>query len=115
MRRRSSSLKARSLACHLCRIVCRSTVKGPFRVLPQLCVNPFRVAAELDDSRFVGMQLEAKPREIRAHLAMAAFLHGVGIPKYLPLMQQGMYFTAQYPTCTFPCQRFDAALASSSA
>jgi hypothetical protein len=68
------------------------------------------------------MQLEAKPREIRAHLAMAvhpvlpsAFLHGVGIPKYLPLTQQGMYFTAQYPTCTFPCQRFDAALASSSA
>jgi hypothetical protein len=28
------------LACHLCRIVCRSTVKCPFRVLPQLCVKP---------------------------------------------------------------------------
>jgi hypothetical protein len=45
----------------------------------------------------------------------SAFLHGVGIPKYLPLTQRGMYFTAQYPTWTFPCQRFDAALASSSA
>jgi len=42
-------------------------------------------------------------------------LHGVGVPKYLLLAQQGMYFTAQYPTCTFPCQRFDAALASGSA
>jgi len=42
-------------------------------------------------------------------------LHCLGIPKYLPLAQQGMYFTAQYPTCTSPCQRFDAALASGSA
>jgi hypothetical protein len=56
------------------------------------------------------------------HLALAAHqilpsadLHGVGIPEYLLLAQQGMYFTAQYPTCTFPCQRFDAALASGSA
>jgi hypothetical protein len=44
------------------------------------------------------------------HLALAvhqilpsAGLHGVGIPEYLPLAQQGMYFTAQYPTYTFPC------------
>ncbi len=42
-------------------------------------------------------------------------LHCVGIPEYLPLAQQGMYFTAQYPTCTSPCQRFDAALAGGSA
>jgi hypothetical protein len=42
-------------------------------------------------------------------------LQSVGIPKYLLLAQQGIYFTAQYPTCTSPCQRFDAALASGSA
>jgi hypothetical protein len=42
-------------------------------------------------------------------------LHGVGIPEYLPFARQGMYFTAQYPTCTFPCQRFVAALAGGSA
>jgi hypothetical protein len=45
----------------------------------------------------------------------SALLHGVGIPKYLLLAQQVTYFTAQYPTCTSPCQRFDAALASDSA
>jgi hypothetical protein len=45
----------------------------------------------------------------------SALLHGVGIPEYLLLAQQGMHFAAQYPTCTFPCQRFDAALASGSA
>ena len=45
----------------------------------------------------------------------SAYLHSVGIPEYLPLSQQGIYFTAQYPACTFPCQRFDAALTSSSA
>jgi hypothetical protein len=56
------------------------------------------------------------------HLAMAvhpvlpsAFLHRVGIPEYLPLTQQGIYFAAQYPTCTSPCQRFVAALTSGSA
>jgi len=42
-------------------------------------------------------------------------LQSVGIPKYLLLAQQGIYFTAPYPTCTSPCQRFDAALASGSA
>jgi hypothetical protein len=42
-------------------------------------------------------------------------LHRVGIPEYLLLAQQGMDFTAQYPTCTSPCQRFDAALAGGSA
>jgi hypothetical protein len=42
-------------------------------------------------------------------------LHRVGIPEYLQLAQQGIYFTAQYPTCTSPCQRFDAALAGGSA
>ncbi len=45
----------------------------------------------------------------------SAVLHLVGIPKYLLRAQQGMDFAAQYPTCTSPCQRFDAALASSSA
>jgi hypothetical protein len=45
----------------------------------------------------------------------SAVLHLVGIPKYLPLTQQGMDFAAQYPTCTSSCQRFDAALASGSA
>jgi hypothetical protein len=45
----------------------------------------------------------------------SACLHGVGIPEFLPLAQQVMYFAAQYPTRTFPCQRFDAALASGSA
>jgi hypothetical protein len=42
-------------------------------------------------------------------------LHCVGIPKYLLPAQQGIDFTAQYPTCTSPCQRFDAALAGGSA
>jgi hypothetical protein len=45
----------------------------------------------------------------------SACFHGVGIPKYLPLARQGMYFAAQYPACTFPFQRFVAALASGSA
>src|SRR5215469_15866246 len=36
-------------------------------------------------------------------------------PEFLPLSQQGMDFTAQYPTCTTPCQRFGVALASGSA
>jgi hypothetical protein len=56
------------------------------------------------------------------HLAMAvhpvlpsAKLHGVGLPEYLPLARQGIYFAAQYPTCTFPCQRFDATLTGGSA
>jgi hypothetical protein len=42
-------------------------------------------------------------------------LHRVGIPEYLLLAQQGMDFTAQSPTCTSPCQRFDAALTGGSA
>jgi hypothetical protein len=42
----------------------------------------------------------------------SVLLHVVGIPEYLLLTQQGMYFTAQYPTCTSLCQRFVAALAS---
>jgi hypothetical protein len=42
-------------------------------------------------------------------------LQSVGIPEYLPLAQQGMYFTAPYPTCTSPCQPFDDALAGGSA
>jgi hypothetical protein len=42
-------------------------------------------------------------------------LHSVGIPEYLLLAQQGIYFTAHYPTCTSPYQRFDTALAGGSA
>jgi len=45
----------------------------------------------------------------------SAYLHGVSIPEYLLFAQQVIYFTAQYPTCTSPCQRFDAALAGNSA
>jgi len=45
----------------------------------------------------------------------SGILESVGIPEYLPLARQGINFTAQYPTCTSPCQRFDAALASGSA
>ena len=40
MRRSSSSFKACRLACHLRRIVCRSTVKCLFRILPELWVQP---------------------------------------------------------------------------
>jgi hypothetical protein len=42
-------------------------------------------------------------------------LHLVGIPEYRLLTQPGIDFAAPYPTCTSPCQRFVAALASSSA
>jgi len=45
----------------------------------------------------------------------SAVLHPVGIPEYLLLAQQGMYFAAPYPTGTSPCQRFDPALAGGSA
>jgi hypothetical protein len=45
----------------------------------------------------------------------SVLLHGVGIPEYLLLTQQGIYFTAQYPSCTSPYQRFDATLAGGSA
>jgi hypothetical protein len=45
----------------------------------------------------------------------SAFLHYVGIPEYLLLTHQGIYFTAQYPTCTSPYQRFDATLTGGSA
>ena len=45
----------------------------------------------------------------------SAFAHSVGVPEYLPLTRQGMDFAAQYPACTFPCQRFDAVLTDNSA
>jgi hypothetical protein len=45
----------------------------------------------------------------------SAILHCVGTPEYLPLSQQGMDFTAQYPTCTSPCQRFGVVIAGGSA
>jgi hypothetical protein len=47
------------------------------------------------------------------HLAMATHLvlpsavsYSVGTPKGLVLAHEGMSFAAQYPTRTFPCQRF---------
>ena len=56
------------------------------------------------------------PLALAAHpILPSAHLHGVGIPEYLLLAQQGIYFTAQYPTCTSPYQRFDTALAGGSA
>src|SRR5881628_1618116 len=39
-RRCNSPFTSWSLACHLERIVCRSTVKRPLRVFAQLCVKP---------------------------------------------------------------------------
>jgi hypothetical protein len=45
----------------------------------------------------------------------SAYLHGVGIPEHLPLTRQGMYFTAQYPACTYLCQRFAFVLADGDA
>ena len=45
----------------------------------------------------------------------SAYFESVGTLKGLLLSQQGHDFTAQYPACTFPCQRFDAALSSGSA
>jgi hypothetical protein len=41
----------------------------------------------------------------------SAYTYSVGIPEYLLLAQQGMYFAAQYTACTSPCQRFVTALA----
>ncbi len=40
----------------------------------------------------------------------SAYTYSVGIPKYLPLARQGMHFAAQYPACTFLCQRFAVVL-----
>jgi hypothetical protein len=45
----------------------------------------------------------------------SVYSKNVGTPEYLLLAQQGTYFAAQYPACTFPCQRFDAVLAGGSA
>jgi len=39
----------------------------------------------------------------------SARFYGVGTPEY-PL-SRGMAFAARYPACTFPCQRFAAAVA----
>ncbi len=41
--------------------------------------------------------------------------YGVGTPKGLVLAHEGMYFAAQYPARTFPCQRFAPALAGNDA
>lgn len=55
------------------------------------------------------------PRRAGVHLAMtvravlpSAFLYSVGAPDI-------QHFAAQYPARRFPCQRFDAALASDAA
>jgi hypothetical protein len=63
-----------------------------------------------------------RPRRGQVHLAMAvhpmlpsAYFESVGTLKGLLLSQQGHDFAAQYPACTFLCQRFDAALSSGSA
>jgi hypothetical protein len=45
----------------------------------------------------------------------SVYSKNVGTKEYLLLAQQGIYFAAEYPACTFPCQRFDAVLADSSA
>jgi hypothetical protein len=56
-----------------------------------------------------------RPRRASVHLAMtvpavlpSALLHSVGAPVI-------QHFAAQYPARRFPCQRFDAALASDAA
>src|SRR5213593_1578426 len=89
-RRCNSIFTSFSLACHLERIVCRSTVNRPFRVFAQLCVKPrklkvsgfpsprprrFRSACptELDEARLVGMQRQAEPREAFAQVDEEAF------------------------------------------
>jgi hypothetical protein len=45
----------------------------------------------------------------------SAVSYGVGTPEGLVLAHEGMSFAAQYPTRTFPCQRFAPALAGSDA
>ena len=54
-----------------------------------------------------------RPRGVPARLAMAArrmwpsaHLYGVGTPKWPRFTPWVIAFTAQYPACTFPCQRF---------
>ena len=63
-----------------------------------------------------------RPRRGQVRLAMAvhpmlpsAYFESVSTLKGLLLSQQGHDFAAQYPACTFLCQRFDAALSSGSA
>jgi hypothetical protein len=45
----------------------------------------------------------------------SALSYGVGIPKGLGRSPEGIDFAAEYPTRTFPCQRFAPALTSSNA
>jgi hypothetical protein len=45
----------------------------------------------------------------------SAYFESVSTLKGLLLAQQGHVFAAQYPACTFLCQRFDAILSSGSA
>ena len=63
-----------------------------------------------------------RPRGVPARLARAvrrvwpsAYLYGVGTPKWPRLAPWVIHFTAQYPACTFPCQRFAPALADGDA
>jgi len=51
-----------------------------------------------------------------AHLVLlSACFESVSTRKGLLLTQQGHVFAAQYPACTFLCQRFDAVLSGGSA
>jgi hypothetical protein len=45
----------------------------------------------------------------------SACYYSVGTPEGLVLSHEGVYYAAQYPARTFPCQRFAPALASSDA
>jgi hypothetical protein len=45
----------------------------------------------------------------------SAVSYSVGTPEGLVLTHEGMDYAAQYPACTFPCQRFAPALAGSGA
>jgi len=63
-----------------------------------------------------------RPRGVPVRLAItvhpvlpSAYFESVGTLKGLLLTQQGHVFAAQYPACTFLCQRFDAVLSGGSA
>src|SRR5467141_173676 len=70
-----------------------------------------RIRTKLQKSRFLGMQFQVElPHSFRKFRPKgpSASPYSVGVP------EEGTY-AAEYPARTFPCQRFDAALASSSA
>src|SRR5467141_1898090 len=70
-----------------------------------------RIRTKLQKSRFLDMQFQVElPHSFRKFRPKgpSASPYSVGVP------EEGTY-AAEYPARTFPCQRFDAALASSSA